>query len=303
MHFEHYRAALAAIGREISPAALMATRNLVTHLHGLTPAGDINVIRDLAYGPYERNRLDIFSAAIDPDTSRPVLVFVHGGGFIAGDKHTEGSPFYSNIGQWAVRNGFNAVTITYRLAPKDQWPSGVEDLRLLVDFLQRNGAALGIDASRLFLMGQSAGAAHIASYIAHSNLYAPKTAGVRGVILLSGIYDFAAMPPSPMESAYLGADRSVYPSRSSLAGLAATDVPLMVTLAEYDPPHFEQQALVLLDAVQRSKGRLPRFVHALGQNHLSVALYLGLSGDLVGSQIKSFVDEHQKTDASQSCSP
>jgi len=102
------------------------------------------------------------------------------------------------------------------------------------------------------------------------------------------------MPPSPMEPAYLGTDRSLYPGYSSLAGLALTDVPLLVTLAEFDPPQFEQQALALLVAVQRSKGSLPRFVHAVGQNHFSVALYLGLAGDLVASQIKSFINEHGK---------
>jgi len=167
-------------------------------------------------------------------------------------------------------------------------------LRLIMDFLQRDGAAYGLNASRVFLMGQSAGAAHVAGYIAHADLYAPKPHCVRGLILLSGIYDFAAMPPSPMEPAYLGTDRSLYPGYSSLAGLALTDVPLLVTLAEFDPPQFEQQALALLVAVQRSKGSLPRFVHAVGQNHFSVALYLGLAGDLVASQIKSFINEHGK---------
>lgn len=294
MQFEQYRTTLAAIGREISPATLVATRNLVTPLHGPVPASDIKVVRDVAYGLHERHRLDIFTATNGADSTRPVLVFVHGGGFIAGDKHTDGSPFYSNVGQWAVRNGFNAVTLTYRLAPQHQWPSGIEDLRLLVDFLERDGAAYGLNATRVFLMGQSAGAAHVASYIAHADLYAPKPHGVRGVILLSGIYDFAAMPPSPMEPAYLGTDRSVYPARSALAGLAATDVPMLVTLAEFDPPQFEQQALALLAAVQEGKGRMPRFVHAVGQNHLSVALYLGLAGDLVAPQIKSFIDEHGK---------
>jgi acetyl esterase/lipase len=297
MQFEQYRTTLAAIGREVSPAALLATRNLVAPLHDSTSTAGIHVVRDVVYGPHERNRLDIFTSAITADPARPLLVFVHGGGFLAGDKHTEGSPFYSNIGQWAVRNGFNAATITYRLAPQHQWPSGIEDLRFVIDFLQRAGTAYGIDASRLFLMGQSAGAAHVAGYIAHGNLYAPKPAGVCGVILLSGIYDFAAMPPSPMEPAYLGADRSLYPLRSSLAGLAATDIPLLVTLAEYDPPQFEQQALALLTAVQQSKGRVPHFVHAVGQNHLSVALYLGLPGDLVGPQIKRFIDEHANAGA------
>lgn len=292
MQFEQYRAKLAAIGRAVNPETLVATRNLVTPLHDTAPAADLRIVRDIRYGPHERHRLDIFTGASTNSASRPVLVFVHGGGFVAGDKHTDGSPFYSNIGRWAVSNGFDAVTITYRLAPQHQWPSGIEDLRMVIDFLQGCGASHGLDAARLFLMGQSAGAAHVASYVAHANLYAPRPHGLKGVILLSGIYDFLSMPPSPMEPAYLGSDRSVYASRSSLTGLANSDVPMLVTLAEFDPPQFEQQTLALLQAVQQCRGSMPRFVHAVGQNHLSVALFLGLPGDLVAPQIKAFVDEH-----------
>ena len=292
MQFEQYRTRLAAIGRAVNPETLLATRNLLTPLHDPAPAADVMVVRDIKYGPHERHRLDVFTANGANSGRRPVLMFVHGGGFVAGDKHTEGSPFYSNVGRWAVRNGFDAVTMTYRLAPQHQWPSGIEDLRLAVDYLQDSGVRHGIDVARLFMMGQSAGAAHVAGYVAHANLYAPKPHGLKGVILLSGIYDFLAMPPSPMEPAYLGSDRSVYAARSSLQGIACSDIPMLVTLAEFDPPQFEQQTLALLQAVQQHRGSMPRFVHAVGQNHLSVALYLGLPGDVVSPQLKAFIDEH-----------
>ena len=292
MQFEQYRARVAAIGRVVNPEALVATRNLVTPLLDPAVANDVRIVRDVRYGPHERHRLDVFTRAQAGSERRPLLVFVHGGGFVAGDKHTEGSPFYSNIGRWAVTNGFDAATVTYRLAPEHQWPSGIEDLRLAIDYLQASGANHGLDASRLFLMGQSAGAAHVASYVAHAAIYAPKPHGLAGVILLSGIYDFLAMPPSPMEPAYLGADRSVYAARSSLPGLARSEVPMLVTLAEFDPPQFEHQTLALLQAVQQGRGQMPRFVHAVGQNHLSVALFLGLPGDVVAPQLKAFIDEY-----------
>jgi acetyl esterase/lipase len=292
MNFSDYRKAIGAIGRAVIPETMFATRDLVATLMEPTPGPDINVIRDVSYGPFERQRLDIFTARDGADSQRPVLIFVHGGGFLAGDKHTEGSPFYSNIGQWAVRNGFNAVNITYRLAPASQWPSGIEDLRAVMDFLQAQGAALGLNPNAVFLAGQSAGAAHAASYVAHANRYAPKPPGVRGLILLSGIYNYATMPPSPMEPAYLGEDRSVYATRSSVVGLAQAAVPLLVTVSEFDPPQFEEQALELLTACQQQHKQMPRFVHALGQNHLSVALALGLPGDLVGPQIKAFIEAY-----------
>ncbi|MES2606590.1 MAG: alpha/beta hydrolase [Pseudomonadota bacterium] len=292
MKFADYRKQLAGIGREINPDSIAATRNLLSPLQAASVGADVRVQRDVRYGPDERHRIDVFTPSSGFDPKLPVLIYVHGGGFLAGDKHTEGSPFFTNIGQWAVRNGFNGVTITYRLAPKHQWPSGIEDLRMVIAFIQREGSAVGLGSSSIFLMGQSAGAAHVASYVAHSNLYAPASHGLKGVVLLSGIYDFAAMPPSPMEPAYLGADRSVYPARSSLQGLAQSEVPMLLSVAEYDPPQFEQQTLELLTAVQKAKKHMPPLVYAIGQNHLSVAMYFGLPDDLVAPQVKAFIEEH-----------
>jgi acetyl esterase/lipase len=290
MSFADYAKAIRAIPRQITPDTLTATRSLVLAL--AKPMGaDVQAARDIKYGSHERHRLDIYTPASGFEPSRPVLIYVHGGGFVGGDKQMPGTPFFDNIGQWAIRNGCNAVTITYRLAPQHQWPSGVEDLHLVVRFLQEQGARYGIGAGKLFLMGQSAGAAHAASYIAHSDVYAPHAHGLRGLILLSGVYDYT-MKPGPMEAAYLGADKSLYAQRSSLAGLVRSNLPMLVTIAECDPPYFEEQGLALINALQRRNKQLPRLVHMIGQNHLSVALYLGLEGDLLGPQLRNFIDDH-----------
>ena len=117
--------------------------------------------------------------------------------------------------------------------------------------------------------------------------------GLAGIMLLSGIYDFSIMPPSPMEPAYLGADRSLYAARSNLQGLVQSELPMLVTLAEFDPPQFERQTLNLLSEIHQAKGKLPWTVYGIGQNHLSVALYFGLPGDLVAPQVKAFINLHR----------
>ncbi|HXR93627.1 MAG TPA: nuclear transport factor 2 family protein [Steroidobacteraceae bacterium] len=98
---------------------------------------------------------------------RPVLVFIHGGGFSRGAKSTPGSPFYDNIGVWAVDHGLVGVTINYRLAPQYQWPSGIEDLTLVVAWLKSHIAQYGGDPHKIVLWGHSAGAAHVADYVSH----------------------------------------------------------------------------------------------------------------------------------------
>ncbi|MEX2365771.1 MAG: alpha/beta hydrolase, partial [Pseudohongiellaceae bacterium] len=236
-----------------------------------------------------RQRLDLFTAN---EADRPLLVFMHGGGFIAGDKYSPGTPYYHNIGVWAVRQGFNAVNITYRLAPQFQWPSGVEDIHRAIMWLKANGSDLGIGTDNIFLMGQSAGAAHVAGYIAHPGIYAPDAPGVKGIILVSGLYNFESMQVGDLERAYIGDEPARYAERSSIKGLVETDIPMLVTAAQYDPAFFEAQALELLMARQQKHQQMPEFVHLIGQNHISGILYLGLEGDLLGAQMENFIREN-----------
>lgn len=294
MNFSDYAANIKAIGREISPEALMATRAVVEPLLPADMLSGVTVIRDIAYGPDERHRLDVFTDA-SADAPKPVLLFVHGGGFIAGDKHSEGSPFYTNVGAWAANNGFAGVNMTYRLAPAHSWPAGIEDIRRAVEFIREQGGGYGLDASRIFLMGQSAGGAHAAGYIAHPEVYGLADHGLAGAILLSAVYDYDAMPTTPMEQAYLGEDESLYPERSSLDRLLKSDLPLLVTMAEYDPPKFQAQTMQFLSEwwhSRRDEEFLPWHIYMLGQNHLSVALYLGLPGDQLAPVLRRFMEEH-----------
>jgi acetyl esterase/lipase len=291
MSFSDYAAQIKAIGREISLETLKATRELITPMIGDGMLDGVTVTRDLQYGDDERHRLDVFSAAGSSDL-KSVLLFVHGGGFIGGDKHAEGSPFYSNIGAWAANNGFAGVNMTYRLAPDHSWPSGIEDIRGAVEFIKDKGKDYGLDADKIFLMGQSAGGAHAAGYIAHGSIYGGKDHGLAGAVLLSAMYDFVAMPTTLMELAYLGEDESTYYARSSIDGLLDANIPLLVTMAEHDPAKFQSQTLQFLNAWLGKHGELPWYVHMLGQNHLSVALYLGLQDDLLAPQLKRFIEEN-----------
>src|SRR5215475_1893169 len=122
------REKLRAIGTAITPESITGSAALVAPLHARIDNSDVKVTRDLRYGPADRNRLDVFEPAAEPSAKRPVLVFVHGGGFIMGDKTAPNTPFYDNIGFWAVHNGMVGVNITYRLAPEHKWPTGSDDV-------------------------------------------------------------------------------------------------------------------------------------------------------------------------------
>lgn len=106
---------------------------------------------DLVYAEASpRNVLDLYlpEAASGPV---PVVVFVHGGGFMLGDKTDPQSL------DALLAAGYGVASINYRLTATDIWPAQLEDVTAAVTFLQDNADALGIDGDRMALFGASAG--------------------------------------------------------------------------------------------------------------------------------------------------
>jgi triacylglycerol lipase len=214
---------------------------------------------------------------------------VHGGAFTRGDRRSPpGSPFYDNIMLLAARNGLVGVNVTYRLAPEHQWPAAAEDVGAAVRWVGETVAAHGGDPARVFLMGHSAGAVHVASYVAHRQFHGPKGIGLAGAILVSGLYDLTGMPPGPPEKAYFGEDASKYAERSSLAGLVAAPIPVLAAYAELDPPPFQQQAKQLNDASCKA-GRCPRFLALAKHSHMSEVYAINTADTSLSGPILAFV--------------
>lgn len=249
-------AALRALGNGIEPAATAA---LYAPLQAREPYANVVVQRDLAYGDDPRHRLDLFLPA-DDKRPRPLLLFVHGGGFVRGDKRSGDSPFYDNVALWALRLGCVAANMTYRLTPAHAWPDAQRDIAAALAWCQAHHPA------PVILMGHSAGAVHIAQYLAHPALRQAGD-GVRAAILLSGIYDLCTGAYDVQSAntaavrAYFGDDTAQYPVRSALPGLAACSVPLCLAYAEHDPPDFQQQTQHLAQVCSLPAYRLLAHTH------------------------------------------
>ena len=272
---------------------------LYVPLQAAAPKEGVKRTNDIAYGAAERHRLDVYEPAARPAVPAPVLIFIHGGAFVAGNKSTPGSPFYDNIGYYFARNGVVTINATYRLAPKDPWPAGASDIGAVVKWTQENAGRFGGDGRRIFLMGHSAGAAHAAAYAFMKGLQPKEGAGLSGVILVSGVYDptleekmpvaFLGGVPGNPNLAYYGPDTRLYPGRSILMNLVGPPVRTMVVYAELDMVMMQIEAGALFTALCRRDGRCPDLLWLRDHDHMSEVFSVNTPDESLGRPVLDFI--------------
>ena len=211
---------------------LSAMREAFAALHAAAPKDGVVVTKDVAYGPHPRNILDIYKPSRGSSPS-PVVIFVHGGAYVGGDKS-----YYGNVTTWFARQGVIGVNATYRLAPSAKWPAATEDIAGMVKWTRENAARFGGDPNRIVLIGHSAGATHVANYIFNRSLQPSGGPGVAGTVLISGRYRLSYDPADPngkAMQAYFGEDALAYGDRSAITHIKdAARIPLFTVIAEYE---------------------------------------------------------------------
>jgi acetyl esterase/lipase len=275
-----------ALGRVVDPPN---TAKIYAPLQESEPYAGIKVARDVSYGDHARNIVDIFRAETAGAAGRPVLMFVHGGGFVRGSKHEPGSAFYDNVMVFAARNGMVGVNVEYRLAPEFAWPSGLQDLAAAIAFVRDNIASYGGDPNRVILMGHSAGASHVAGYVSHPEFFGPKGSGLAGAIFSSGSYDLKTEESGDTQVAYYGADASRYQERAPLPGLVKSTIPFMMSSAELDPPPIAAQFATLKEAMGKSPRGCVRSVVLPHHSHMSESYSINTADRQLSDQILEFI--------------
>jgi acetyl esterase len=137
----------------------------------------------------------------------PVLVYLHGGGWICGSPRT-----HRKLGYRFAEAGYLVVNVDYRLAPEHPFPTPFEDCVTAVKWAAREAARFGGDGTRLAIGGDSAGgnlSAAVAAALA-GETSAPR---LSAALLIYGVFDFAALgapvpgvPELPGVPAALGAE-------------------------------------------------------------------------------------------------
>jgi arylformamidase len=123
---------------------------------------------NVSYGPHQRNVLDFWKA--DGAGPRPLLIAIHGGGWVGGDKKQ--SP--NAVRPWLAK-GISYAAINYRLTGTAPLPAPVHDAARAVQFLRTKAAEWNINPDRIALTGGSAGACTSMWLLFHDDLADPKS--------------------------------------------------------------------------------------------------------------------------------
>jgi acetyl esterase len=266
------------------------------------PKAGVTITRDVAYGAHPRQILDIFrpdgagkDGAGKGGKPPPVVMFVHGGAFVRGDKRAS-SEVYDNVLIWFARQGYIGVNIEFRLAPEAPYPGGADDLALSIAWVKQNIAQYGGDGEKIFVIGHSAGGTHVATYAYDP---APGYLGrdLAGIVLISARLAADVLPENPNAAgvrAYFGTDASLYQERSPLTHITAqnpaTNMPVFTVNAEYENPLLDLYGLEFAHRIAVIRRHAPRYLRLPLHNHISIVAHFNTGEDLLGREMIDFFE-------------
>ncbi|MEH2510400.1 acetyl esterase [Nitrobacteraceae bacterium AZCC 1564] len=250
-------------------------------------------VESISYGEHERQKFELFNPSRGTVGRRPALIFVHGGAFTEGSRHRS-SEIYANVLYYFARHGVVGVNLGYRLAPEVQYPEATYDIAKVVRWVQANANQLNVDPKRIFLMGHSAGGAHVGSYAYDKRLQPASGHGLAGVLIISGRVRADARDDNPNAKrvmAYYGSDTSVYDDLSPVSHVDAQSPPTFVACAEFENPLIDVYCFELAHRLAVSKGRAPPFMWLKGHNHTSIIAHFNTAEDELGRACLRFMQE------------
>ena len=198
---------------------------------GWVPPTDVEAIENVSYGSCDKwHLLDLYRLK-DAEGKLPVLLNIHGGAWVYGDKKV-----YAPYCMYLATQGFAVVNASYRLAPKHTFPAPLEDVGAMVEWVVDHAEEYGLDVSNLFFVGDSAGAHLATAYTAVqlNEAYAKSFPGIKvderfipkGLLLNCGVFD--------MEVEWKKQGRALTPFLSDLLG----EKPTVESVKQMSPAQF-----------------------------------------------------------------
>lgn len=227
----------------------------------LQPLPDsVTVEKDVAYGKHERQKLDVYIPKSDKPL--PLVVWIHGGGWRAGDKASGGPA------RILLNEGFVVASTNYRLSNHATFPAQSADVRNAIRFLRANAKKYNIDPDHVGVWGSSAGGHLVAMLGTGADVKeldgkegTDGDARVQAVIDWFGPTDFPAMSPQTISpngpvSLLLGGTPTDKPDAAKLASpvthVTKDDAPTLIFHGDKDSLVPLSQSQILLEALKKA---------------------------------------------------
>jgi acetyl esterase/lipase len=239
---------------------------------------------DIAYGEDAKQKLDLYLPQSKP--AGPVYIFIHGGGFVEGDR-----AHYGYVARPLAAQGIATVVMSYRLSPH-HYPEQVQDVQAVLDWTYRHIADYGADPAQIYIGGHSAGAI-LSAFVSVNNtwlgsLTLPENL-IKGFVPISGPYDLRE--PGGFVDNYFS-DDSKRAEASPILSIHNHSAKAVVAVGGLEQPYHES-SIAFVEAFRNAGGHAELLVLE-GMAHDATALAAGNEdGLLVGALIKLIESNRQ----------
>jgi acetyl esterase/lipase len=261
--------ALFALLAVSAPASAQVTIFSPFNLPGTVDTNVAKLGDNIAYADGQRYKLDVYTPQNPIAGGAPVVMFLYGGAWKAGDKFE-----YEFVGRALASQGFVTVIPDYRLYPEVTYPAFLEDAAKALKWIEDNIAEYHGDPQRVFLAGHSAGA-YNAVMLALDQSFSREygvTIPINGVAGISGPYDFYPFEYDEVRNTFGGAAN---PEGTQPVNLVTPEAPPMLLLSGTTDPIVRVQNSEHLAAALKKQGVWVTEKYYDGFGHMEPVIAMG----------------------------
>lgn len=257
----------------------------------VVPAAEVRVITNLPYktgalSDYERSRCKLDLYLPSAGTNRPVLVWFHGGALKEGSKDEDGT---RKIARSLAESGLATAVVNYRLSPQAIYPAYVDDAAASVAFVHRHAREHGLDPSRVFAGGHSAGGyltAMVGMDPRHLAKHGMQASNIAGLAPVSG----------QMMTHYTIREERGITNRTTIVADEAAPIhharrdtpPWLIFFADNDMASRAEENLYFAAVLRASGNRQVKYQQVENRDHGSIASRMTEPNDVVTEAILQF---------------
>jgi acetyl esterase/lipase len=252
-------------------------------------------------------KLDVYSDGSDT-TDRPIFMYIHGGGWVMGDKREQGLPIIHHL----ARNGWVCFSVNYRLSPIAGWPDQLVDVKYALGWIRSHAHEYGGDPSFVAVAGGSAGG-HLAALVGltgNQRRYQPgfesADTSAQVVAPIYGITDvtnrlgvqnpqFLSMLMEPLViKAYLEDEPDKFFAASPIDQVHPDAPPFVISQGARDSMAPVEEARAFVDKLRRTSNQRVVYMEFPGAQHIFDLGYSYQCGEMIAGVHSVLDDEYRR---------